>query len=176
MVNPHKLRFVLVVLVRGSLRLVEEVLTFEQSTSLDPPLLLNVPILHSLPVQSALEHQVAKLRKVYRRVKDPALPPSLQLRAFRAYALGSLDYVLQGVLIGEPDLKAAQVTVNKAHRAALGAPKWTHLALLQLPLERGGAGAAELGTRSALPLAVEGRCLPVRCACRCQVHSCLSSS
>ena len=96
---------------------------------------------------------MAKLRKVYRRVKDPALPPSLQLRAFRAYALGSLDYVLQGVLISEPDLKVAQVTVNKAHRAALGAPKWTHLALLQLPLERGGAGAAELGTRSALLLA-----------------------
>ena len=154
MVNPHKLRFVLVVLARESLRLVDvEVPTFEQSTSLDPPLLLNVPILHSLPVQSALGPRVAKMRRVYQRVRDPALPPSLQMRAFRAFALGSLDYVLQSVLISEHDLKGAQVTVNNAHRVALGAPKWTHLALLQLPLERGGAGAAELGTRSALLLA-----------------------
>ena len=60
---------------------------------------------------------------------------------------------MQGVLIRPDDLKAAKVTVNKAHRAALGAPKWTHLALLQLPLVMGGTGAPELSTRAALLLA-----------------------
>ena len=60
---------------------------------------------------------------------------------------------MQGVLVRPDDLKAAQVTVNKAHRAALGAPRWTHLALLQMPLELGGAGAADLVARAALLLA-----------------------
>ena len=60
---------------------------------------------------------------------------------------------MQGVLVRPKDFKAAQVTVNKAHRAALGAPRWTHLALLQLPLELGGAGAADLCVRAALLLA-----------------------
>ena len=44
--------------------------------------------------------------------------------------------------------------MNKAHRAALGAPQWTHLSLLQLPLAQGGAGAADLGSRAALLVAV----------------------
>ena len=61
---------------------------------------------------------------------------------------------MQGVLIRPEDLRAAQVTVNKAHRAALGAPKGTHLALLQLPLVMGGTGAPDLSTRAALLLAI----------------------
>ena len=60
---------------------------------------------------------------------------------------------MQGVLQQSLDLRAAQVIVNKAHRAALGAPKWTHLSLLHLPLTHGGAGAADLSARAALLLA-----------------------
>ena len=155
MVNSQKVLFVLIAVIGSALVLVDaEVPTFEQRTSPDPPLLVGVPILHSLPTASAVAPRVAKLLRVYHRTRDPDIAPALQLRAFSAYALGSLDYLMQGVLLQIQDLKAAQVIVNKAHRAALGAPKWTHLALLQLPLAQGGAGAADLGSRAALLLAV----------------------
>jgi hypothetical protein len=155
MVNSRKIDFVLVTEHGASLRLVDtEVPTYEQETSLDPPRLLGVPVLHSFSSAPAVAGRLVKMRKVYSRVKDAALAPALQLRAFRAYALSSIDYLMQGVLLGAPELQAAQVLANKAHRASLGAPKWTHLSLLQLPLKRGGAGAPELVSRAALLLAV----------------------
>ena len=112
-------------------------------------------------MSAALEPRVSKLRKVYPRSKDPDVAPPLQPKAFRAYAIGSLDNLMQGVLIRLEDLKAAQVTVNKAHRAALGAPQRTHLALLQLPLKMGGAGAAELSFRAALLLTASYMAVPL---------------
>ena len=106
MVHPFKLQFSLVTVARGSLKLCDaEVPTFEQGTCVDPLLLVGVPILHSLPMSAALEPQVSKLRKVYQRIKDPGVAPALQLKAFRAYALGSLDYLMQGVLIRPEDLR-----------------------------------------------------------------------
>ena len=85
-------------------------------------LLIGVPIFHSLSSASAVTSRVAGLLKVYRGIKDPSITPALQLRAFLAFALSSLDYLMQGVLLRSLDLRAAQVIVNKAHRAPLEPP------------------------------------------------------
>ena len=104
MVHPLKLLFSLIVMVGIALALQDSpVPTFEQRTSLDLPLLVSVPILHSLPVTPALAPRLTKLRKVYKRIKDLAIVPALQLRVFQAYALSSLDYLMQGVLIRQKD-------------------------------------------------------------------------
>ena len=108
MVHPLELQFSLVTVGGVSLGLCDaKVPTFEQGTSADPQFLVGVPILHSLPMSSALEPRVSKLRKVYPRIKDPDVTPAIQLKAFRAYAIGSLDYLMQGVPICPEDLKAA---------------------------------------------------------------------
>ena len=127
---------------------VVEVPQFKTCTFPDTPLILGIPIFHTLKPANKLNDLLATFRSVYHSMSDKHMAPLLMVRSFVAFALSRWDYVFAGVLADQNWLQDLQVHANRAFRAAYALPPWTANVFLRLALSASGAGCPSLPLRN----------------------------
>ena len=148
---PHmdQLEFSFHTLDADALPEVVEVPQFKARTLPDPPLIVGIPIFHTLKPASKLSDVLSTFRTVYHSMHDKHMAPLLMVRSFVAITLSRWDYVFAGVMAGQDWLRDLHVYVHRAYRAAYALPPWTANVFLHLPLTAGGAGCISLPLRNA---------------------------
>ena len=133
---------------------VVEVPRFKTRTLPAPPLIVGVPIFHTLNPTAKLSDLLRAFRSVYHSTRDKPMSPLLMVRSFVAFALSRWDFVFSGVLAPPSWHHDLQVYAHKAYRAAFALPPWTCNAFLHLPLHAGGVGCPSLPLRNLSLLAM----------------------
>ena len=132
----------------GPALVAEDVPRFKTRTLTNPPLIVGVPILHSLIPTVKLADLLATFRTFYHSVRDTAVSPLLAVRSFVAFALSRWDYVFSAVLALPEWHRDLQVYAHRAYRAAFALPPWTCSTFLHPPLHAGGVNCPHLPTRN----------------------------
>ena len=125
-----------------------EVPRFKTRTLPAPPLIVGIPIFHTLKPADKLSDLLCKFRSVYHSTCDKPMSPLLMVRSFVAFALSRWDFVFSGVLAPPSWHHDLQVYAHKAYRAAFALPPWSCSAFLHLPLHAGGVGCPSLPLRN----------------------------
>ena len=131
-----------------------EVPRFKTRTLPAPPLIVGIPIFHTLKPADKLSDLLRTFRSVYHSTRDKPMSPLLMVRSFVAFALSRWDFVYSGVLAPPGLHHDLQVYAHKAYRAAFGLPPWTCNAFLHVPLRAGGVGCPPLPLRNLSLLAM----------------------
>ena len=131
-----------------------EVPRFKTRTLPAPPLIVGIPIFHTLKPADKLSDLLRTFRSVYHSTRDKPMSPLLMVRSFVAFALSRWDFVFSGVLAPPSWHHDLQVYAHKAYRAAFALPPWTCNAFLHLPLHVGGVGCPSLPLRNLSLLAM----------------------
>ena len=131
-----------------------EVPRFKTRTLPAPPLIVGIPIFHTLKPADKLSDLLHTFRSVYHSTRDKPMSPLFMVRSFVAFALSRWDFVFSGVLAPPDWHHDLQVYAHKAYRAAFALPPWTGNAFLHLPLHAGGVGCPSLPLRNLSLLAM----------------------
>ena len=154
--NMDKLEFSYHTLDAGGLPqpAIVEVPRFKTRTLPAPPLIVGIPIFHTLKPTDKLSDLLRTFRSVYHSTRDKPMSPLLMVRSFVVFALSRWDFVFSGVLAPPDWHHDLQVYAHKAYRAAFALPPWTCNAFLHLPLHAGGVGCPSLPLRNLSLLAM----------------------
>ena len=131
-----------------------EVPRFKTRTLSAPPLIIGIPIFHTLKPADKLSDLLRTFRSVYHSTRDKPMSPLLMVRSFVAFALSRWDFVFSGVLAPPSWHRDLQVYGHKAYRAAFALPPWSCNAFLHLPLHAGGVRCPSLPLRNLSLLAM----------------------
>ena len=131
-----------------------EVPRFKTRTLPAPPLIVGIPVFHTLKPADKLSDLLRTFRSVYHSTRDKPMSPLLIVQSFVAFALSRWDFVFSGVLAPPSWHQDLQVYAHKAYRAAFALPPWTCNAFLHLPLHAGGVGCPSLPLRNLSLLAM----------------------
>ena len=121
---------------------------FKTRTLPIPPLIVGIPIFHTLKPTDKLNDLLRAFRTVYHFICDKSMAPLLMIRSFIAFALSRWDFVFSGLLASPDWLQDMHVYARRAYRTAFSLPLWTCNAFLHLPLHAGGVGCPSLPLRN----------------------------
>ena len=131
-----------------------EVPGFKTCTLPAPPLIVGIPMFHTLKPADKLSDLLRTFQSVYHSTRDKPMSPLLMVRSFVVFALSRWDFVFSGVLDSPGWHRDLQVYAHKAYRAAFALPPWSCNAFLHLPLHAGGVGCPFLPLRNLSLLAM----------------------